>query len=147
MWSGLLPMLPKQIFWAIVVLICAYAWLRGRSEERIAATICLLATIATHFLISPLHERYTGVETGLLLIDLGVLAGFVAIALVSSRFWPLWAAGFQLTVSMSHVMKAVDLDLLPKAYAAAAVFWSYPILLVIVVGTWRTNRRAPQRLS
>ncbi len=140
-------MLPKQIFWAIVVLICAYAWLRGRSEERIAATICLLATIATHFLISPLHERYTGVETGLLLIDLGVLAGFVAIALVSSRFWPLWAAGFQLTVSMSHVMKAVDLDLLPKAYAAAAVFWSYPILLVIVVGTWRTNRRAPQRLS
>jgi hypothetical protein len=140
-------MLPKQIFWAIVVLICAYAWLRGRSEERIAATICLLATVATHFLISPLHERYTGVETGLLLIDLGVLAGFVAIALVSSRFWPLWAAGFQLTVSMSHVMKAVDLDLLPKAYAAAAVFWSYPILLVIVVGTWRTNRRAPQRLS
>jgi hypothetical protein len=128
-------MLPKQIFWAIVVLICAYAWLRGRSEERIAATICLLATVATHFLISPLHERYTGVETGLLLIDLGVLAGFVAIALVSSRFWPLWAAGFQLTVSMSHVMKAVDLDLLPKAYAAAAVFWSYPILLVIVVGT------------
>ena len=140
-------MLPKQIFGAIVVLICAYAWLRGRSEERIAATICLLATVATHFLISPLHERYTGVETGLLLIDLGVLAGFVAIALVSSRFWPLWAAGFQLTVSMSHVMKAVDLDLLPKAYAAAAVFWSYPILLVIVVGTWRTNRRAPQRLS
>jgi hypothetical protein len=140
-------MLPKQIFWAIVVLICAYAWLRGRSEERIAATICLLATVATHFLISPLHERYTGVETGLLLIDLGVLAGFVAIALVSSRFWPLWAAGFQLTVSMSHVMKAVDLDLLPKAYAAAAVFWSYPILLVIVVGTWRANRRAPQRLS
>jgi hypothetical protein len=48
---------------------------------------------------------------------------------------------------MSHLMKAVDLDLLPKAYAAAAVFWSYPILLVIVVGTWRTNRRAPQRLS
>jgi hypothetical protein len=140
-------MLPKQIFWAIVVLICAYAWLRGRSEERIAATICLLATVATHFLISPLHERYTGVETGLLLIDLGVLAGFVAIALVSSRFWPLWAAGFQLTVSMSHLMKAVDLDLLPKAYAAAAVFWSYPILLVIVVGTWRANRRAPQRLS
>ena len=71
----------------------------------------------------------------------------MAIALVSSRFWPLWAAGFQLTVSMSHLMKAVDLDLLPKAYAAAAVFWSYPILLVIVVGTWRTNRRAPQRLS
>jgi hypothetical protein len=64
----------------------------------------------------------------------------VAIALVSNRFWPLWAAGFQLTVSMSHMMKAIDFDLLPKVYAAAAIFWSYPILLVIVVGTWRSSR-------
>ena len=147
MWSGLPPMLPKQIFWGIVVLICAYAWLRGRSEERIAATICLLATVATHFLISPLHERYTGVETGLLLIDMAVLAAFVAIALVSSRFWPLWAAGFQLTVSMSHMMKAVDFALLPKVYAAAAIFWSYPILLVILVGTWRTSRKTTRELA
>lgn len=147
MWSGLPPMLPKQIFWGIVVLICAYAWLRGRSEERIAATICLLATVATHFLISPLHERYTGVETGLLLIDVAVLAAFVAIALVSSRFWPLWAAGFQLTVSMSHMMKAVDFALLPKVYAAAAIFWSYPILLVILVGTWRTSRKTTRELA
>jgi hypothetical protein len=139
-------MLPKQLFWTIVILICAYAWMRGRTEERIAATTCLLATIATHFVISPLHERYTGVETGLLLIDIAVLAAFVAIALVSSRFWPLWAAGLQLTVSMSHMLKAVDLALLPKAYAAAAVFWSYPILLIIVIGTWRTKRKVTNGL-
>jgi len=146
MWSGPPFMLPKQLFWTIVILICAYAWMRGRTEERIAATTCLLATIATHFVISPLHERYTGVETGLLLIDIAVLAAFVAIALVSSRFWPLWAAGLQLTVSMSHMLKAVDLALLPKAYAAAAVFWSYPILLIIVIGTWRTKRKVTNGL-
>lgn len=146
MWSGLPLMLPKQLFWAILLSICAYAWLRGRTEERIAATTCLLATIATHFVISPLHERYTEVETGLLLIDLAVLASFVAIALVSSRFWPLWAAGLQLTVSMSHMLKGIDLALLPKAYAAAAVFWSYPILLVILVGTWRTKGKVAQGL-
>ena len=134
-------MLPKQLFWAIVILICAYAWWRGGKEERIAATTCLLATVATHFLISPVAVRYTRVEDGLLAIDLAVLAAFVGVALFSSRFWPLWAAGFQLTVSMSHMMKGVDVGLLPKAYAAAAVFWSYPILLVIVVGTWRTRRK------
>ena len=146
MWSGLSLMLPKQVFWGIVILICAYAWWRGRSEERIAATTCLLATVATHFVISPLHERYTEVETGLLLIDLAVLAAFLAIALVSSRFWPLWAAGLQLTVSMSHMLKSIDLALLPKAYAAAAVFWSYPILLIILVGTWRTKRKVAEGL-
>ena len=141
MWSGRSSMLPKQLFWAIVILICAYAWWRGGNEERIAATTCLLAVIATHFLISPVAVRYTRVEDGLLAIDIAVLLAFVGIALFSSRFWPLWAAGFQLTVSMSHMMKSVDAGLLPKAYAAAAVFWSYPILIAIVVGTWRTRRK------
>lgn len=134
-------MLPKQIFWAIVVLVCVYAWWRGRSEERIAGTVALLATVATRFLISPRPVRYSEVELGLLGIDVAVLAAFIAIALYSKRFWPLWAAGFQLTVTMSHLLKAIDADLLPRAYAAAAVFWSYPILLVIVVGTWRTHRK------
>ena len=95
-------------------------------------------------MISPLAVRYTRVEDGLFAIDIAVLIAFVAIALYSTRFWPLWAAGFQLTVSMSHMLKGIDLDLLPRAYAAAAVFWSYPILLVIVVGTWRRKRKVEQ---
>lgn len=134
-------MLPKQLFWTIVFLIVAYAWWRGRTEEKVAATTCALAVIATRMMIPPTNVRYSGVELGLLAIDIAVLAAFVAIALWSKRFWPLWAAGFQLTVSMSHLLKAIELDLLPRAYAAAAVFWSYPILLVILVGTWRTHRR------
>lgn len=140
-------MLPKQIFWALVILICAYAWWKGRSEERLAATTCLLATIATHFVISPVAVRYSRVEDGLVAIDIAVLAAFVGIALFSRRFWPLWASGFQLTVSLSHIMKEVDLQLLPRVYAAAAVFWSYPILIVIVVGTWRTRHKADEGLA
>jgi hypothetical protein len=30
----------------------------------------------------------------------------------------------------------------PVAYRAAAVFWSYPILLILAIGTWRTHRRS-----
>jgi hypothetical protein len=30
--------------------------------------------------------------------------------------------------------------LIPHAYAAAARLWSYPILLIIIVGTWRGYR-------
>jgi len=33
------------------------------------------------------------------------------------------------------------LDLLPRAYAAALVFWSYPILIIVAIGTWRTHQR------
>lgn len=138
-------MLPPYFFWAILLSTFAYALWRGRSDERIAASVCLAATIATHFAISPLSERYTGLEVGLLLIDGAVLATFVAIALRSKRFWPLWAAGLQLTSSLSHLMKVVEIDLLPRAYAAAAVFWSYPILLIIIVGTWRTHQRSMRK--
>ncbi len=117
-------MLPRYLFWAILLCTFAYAMWRGRSDERIAAGVCLLASIATRFAISPLSERYTGVEVGLLMIDGAVLAAFVGIALRSKRFWPLWVAGLQLTSSLSHLMKVVEIDLLPRAYAAAAVFWS-----------------------
>lgn len=135
-------MIPRYYFFlALLVLTCGYALWRGRSDERIVAATCLLATLATRFAISPLSTRYSNIEVGLLVIDLVMLAIFVAIALYSDRFWPLWVAGLQLTNSMAHLMKAIELDLLPVAYRAAAVFWSYPILIVLAVGTWRTHRR------
>ena len=141
MWSGLAPMLPRPVFWSILLLICLYAFWHGRRYERIAAAVCLLASIATHFVIGPVPHRYSGIEYGLFGIDLVVLAVFIGIALRSDRFWPLWTAGLQLTISMSHVLKAVDLNLMARAYAAAAVFWSYPILLIIAAASWRQHRR------
>jgi len=134
-------------FLSLLLLTCAFAFWRGQSDERIAAAACLFATIATRLVISPVAVRYTGLEVGLVLIDAAVLAAFVAIALRSSRFWPLWVAGLQLTNSLAHLMKAVDLDLMPRAYAAAAVFWSYPILIIIIVGTWRSQRRRQESES
>ena len=142
MWSGHPAMFQRYyIFLALLLLSCGYALWRGRSDERIVAAICLLAVVATRFAISPLSKRYSGIENGLLIIDLLMLSAFVVIALRSQRFWPLWVAGLQLTNSMAHLMKAIELDLMPVAYRAAAVFWSYPILIILAIGTWRTHRR------
>lgn len=135
-------MLPKPIYWSILVLICAYALWRGRKDERVAGATCLLASLVQLLVVSPTAHRYNGVEFGVLSVDLGVLAIFVAIALQSSRFWPLWAAGLQLTTILGHVLKAMELHLLPLAYAGALRFWSYPILLILAVGTWRSHQRS-----
>jgi hypothetical protein len=141
-------MIPRYYFFlAILFLTCGYALWRGRSDERIVAVACLLATLATRFAISPLSVRYSGIELGLLIIDLLLLATFVAIALRSERYWPLWVAGLQLTNSMAHLMKAIELDLMPVAYRAAAVFWSYPILFVLAIGTWRGQRVLRHQLA
>ena len=95
---------------------------------------------------APAQERYIGIETSDLVIDLAVLAALLGIALRSDRFWPLWVAGLQLTVTVSHVMKAIKPDLMPFAYAAAERFWSYPILLILFAGAWRQQRRRRERL-
>lgn len=130
------------IFGPLLLAVCIYAWLRGGTDERAVAATCLAGTIATVLVISPLRHRYAGVEEGLMLVDLAVLAGFITVALRSRRFWPLWVAGLQLTTSLGHILKGVDHDLLPKAYGAALQFWSYPILLILAIGTYRSHRRA-----
>jgi hypothetical protein len=135
-------MFPRYyIFWAVLLLTCGYALLRGRKYERLTALVCLLASVVSVLARSPVHQRYVGVEAGDLVVDTAVLFAFVAIALRSDRFWPLWVAGLQLTMNLSHFLKALDSDLIPQAYAVAERFWSYPILLILAVGTWRGHRR------
>jgi hypothetical protein len=131
----------QYILRALLVLSCGYALWRGNRDARIVGLICIAATLATRFAASPVSVRYSGVELGLLAIDAAVLIGFVAVALRSDRFWPLWVAGLQLTTSTAHLMKAVDESLLPIAYGAAVALWSYPILIILAIGTWRGHRR------
>lgn len=133
-------MLTPQTYYAILFLVSAYAFLRGRSDERIAAATCILATFATNIVYSP-SGSYVGVERGVLLVDIGALAAFTFLALRSDRFWPLWVAGLQLATVGAHVVKAFELDLMPQAYAAAARFWVYPIFLIIAAGTFSGARR------
>ncbi len=138
-------MIPHYIiFWGILLSIWLYAWWRGGTEERAAATACVLATIITVIVIPPVAQRYSKPDLILLLIDIAMLVAFTGIALSSRRFWPLWIAGLQLTMTMSHLMRSIDPNLIPRAYAAASILWSYPILFIILVGTWRTRRKVAE---
>ena len=134
-------MLSPSEYFALLLAVCSFAFLAGRRDERMVASICVLASIASVVVISPLSSRYSGLEAGVFIVDLATLAGFTFVALRSERFWPLWVAGLQLTTLMSHAFKAGRLDLMPQAYAAAARFWVYPIFLILVIGTWRSYRR------
>ena len=129
------------IYAALLAAVSAYAFLRGRSDERIAAAVCVIASLVSVALLGPVRQRYSGVETGVLIVDLATLAAFTWIALKSERFWPLWISGLQLTTTMGHLLKAVDSNLIPLAYGAALRSWSYPILIIVAVGTWRGERR------
>ena len=133
-------MLSPNIYYFILFFVSLYAFVQGRSDERVAAATCILATFATNAVYTP-QGSYTDVEAGVLLVDLAAFAAFLSLALRSDRFWPLWVAGLQLATLGAHAVKAVELNLMPQAYAAAARFWVYPIFLIIAVGTYRGARR------
>ena len=128
-------------FRILLAFVTLYVLLRGRRDEREVGIVLVLGVIATHLLISPLKSRFASVETHVFIVDLVVFLGFLWVALRSERFWPLWIAGFQLTTILGHILKVVDVHLFSKAYGAALVFWSYPIVLILAVGTWRSHRR------
>lgn len=130
-----------SFFWTLLILTCGYALWRGRKYEQLAAVIFISASVLSVVVRSPVHMRYAGLEMSDLVIDSFVLLGTVAIALKSDRFWPLWIAGLQLTISMAHFLKALQPDLLPMAYAAAERFWSYPTLIILAVATYRSYHR------
>lgn len=134
-------MLDPLSYWLLLTGVAAYALLRGRGDERAAALVCIVATAASVLVNSPLTRRFAAIEIGVMVVDLAALAAFTAIALRTKRFWPLWVAGFQLTSTFAHVLKAIHFSLVPQVYAAAERLWVYPIFLAIVVGTWRTQQR------
>jgi hypothetical protein len=127
-----------RIFFLIALLgICGTAFWKGRNSERLTAFALLVAAF-----VSPLVETndFMRAETGILIVDLMLLAYLILLALQSDRFWPLWAAGFQIVGTLIHVASLVDSTIWPSAYATAQVFWSYPVLLALGVGTWLEAR-------
>lgn len=133
------------IYHALLLGACGYALIRGKTDARIVALVFLVGNFATTALRSHVAGTYSSVETSILVIDVLAFVGFTYVALTSDRFWPLWVSGLQLTTSLGHLLKAFQADLLPLAYAAALRFWSYPILIVLLVGTWRGHRRLLQQ--
>jgi hypothetical protein len=140
--SGRLEMIVRLfIYNALLLGSCGYAFWRGRADERLTAAVCIIASMASLALLGPVRLRYSSVELGVLAVDILTLAAFTYVALRSERFWPLWVSGLQLTTSVTHVLKAIQPDLMPYAYSAAARLWSYPILIILAIGTWRGHRR------
>lgn len=133
-------MLP-QFYWTLLFAILFYALVRGGTEHKIAAIGCVVATFATRLMKAPFSTRYYDLEVGVLAVDVSLFALFLAIALRSQRFWPLWIAGFHLVTVLAHILRALKVDLIPSAYALAVQFWSYPVLFCIGIAIWRSQRR------
>jgi len=125
-------MIHKIVFLSLLLGSCGYAVWLGRDNERLTAIALLSSAVASVYLQT---SKFFQPESGILLVDLVLLSYLIWLALRSDRFWPLYAAGFQVVGTTIHLARIADHNVLHSAYATAQVFWAYPVLFALVVGT------------
>ena len=130
--------LNQYIFVAIMLVTCGAALWFGRDSERWTAIVLISSAVASLIAQS---SKFSQPESGILMIDLALLAYLIWLALRSDRFWPLYAAGFQIIGTLIHVARITDDSIFQSAYATGQILWSYPVLLTLAAGTWFEARR------
>ncbi len=113
--------------------VCALAVWRGRDDERLAAG-ALLANWALSLVVFKAHSEATQWQE--LIFDFALLILYLWLGLRSLRYWPLFAAGFEVLVVVTHLAHAVDPAVSGWAYLTAGLIWSYLGLFTIGYGAW-----------
>ena len=121
----------KVAFFVLTIALVSVVAARGRGLERWSAIVLVLAS-----LVSPLVQKtgFVSLEVGIMLVDMMVLIFLVTISLVSDKFWPLWAAGFELVGVVVHLARLTKSDVWFFAYSNAEIFWAYPVYLTLMIG-------------
>jgi hypothetical protein len=137
---------PHILFFnALLAGSCGYALARGGPPERIVGAALLTAYAATLASYSDLASRFYTVERGVFAVDLLLLIVLVAVALRADRGWPLVLAGLQLDGVGAHLLKLLDVQMIRVAYALMIAAGSYPMVILLAIGTWRHRQRLEMR--
>lgn len=126
-----------------MVLVCAFAFLKGDESERLGAGAYLIAWLAS-LLIQNDSNLYS-IPLGLFAIDLVILLVFVGLAWKARRAWPIWASGLQLLAVSSHIFGMVEVRASLASFIAVMNLASYGILVTLAIGTfwaWQERRAA-----
>ncbi len=75
-------------------------------------------------------------------VDILSLGWRTALAIWSSRRWPVWVAGFQVNVVAAHLSIWLVPSWKGELYYAMITVWAIPTLLAMIIGTSLDNRHA-----
>lgn len=121
----------SQIGLVLTALICIFsAWAGGRSQKIVAA-ICFVAWIASAAM-QDLTFKHPDYDT--LVLDIGLMIVFVAMALKERRAWLSGIAAFQTLTMASGFAMILDPRIWPKAAITAYLIWSYLVLACLLWG-------------
>jgi hypothetical protein len=131
----------EQYFYTLALTSCCiYGYLKGGMPERLVSIIFLISSIASGiFTIN--HSTYISIEWGLFFIDITLAIFLVCISLSADRYWPMWLSALQIVSALMHPAFGMSEHKSPFAYVIATVILSYPMLAILMIGTYRYQLR------
>jgi len=78
-------------------------------------------------------------------VDFLSLGWKLALAIWSTRNWPIWVAAFQVNVVAAHLSIWMVPSWRGELYYAMTTVWAIPTLLAMVIGTILDNRHAAEK--
>ncbi|WP_235211938.1 hypothetical protein [Sphingopyxis sp. LC81] len=129
------------MFLAFLAVAVGYAAWRGGGPERAMAAIAVTMVGLDQLLHAFVPPNFASLDTGHLAIDLFGAAATVTLALFAHRFWPMCIAVLHLVPLLAHTSRIIDVALHPAAYLAMQVATSWPVPAILILATWRHQRR------
>lgn len=129
-------------FWLLLVVACVYAQRRGGLPERVVAAQLLTAAVLTVLCRAGVSIRYSSIDLGVVMIDAFLLIGLIAVTVSVDRAWPIPLTSLQAIAVLGHFCKLVNPELWRLGYALMTTAPAYPAVILLIVGTYRHDRRA-----
>lgn len=130
-----------QLYLAGLCLVLFYAMWKGGGPERAVGWILIFMGASTSLARLVFPPTFVSLDEVVLGSDLAALMALLLVALRSSRFWPLCVCSLQTVSLVAHLARALDYSILPKVYWLMAIGPSYPIIVLLALGTWRHQYR------
>ncbi|PZO01753.1 MAG: hypothetical protein DCF29_14780 [Alphaproteobacteria bacterium] len=122
---------------AALLVVCLLAVWRGGKPERKSAAIVAICWVAS---IIVDNDGSTGVQWGILGIDILLAGWLIAQALTATQAWSFVAAGAQILIVLTHVGFALTPEMMQEGFFSAYYIWSYVVLLALAFGSLTTRR-------
>lgn len=117
---------------AALLVVCLLAVWRGGSLERRSAGIVAICWVAS---IIVDNDKSTGVQWGILAIDIALAGWLVTQAMTQARAWLFIAAGAQVLILLTHLAFALSPEMMEEGFFSTYYIWSYVILLALAFGS------------
>lgn len=123
------------IYMTLWLIASGYAILRGGEPERAGAAILVWLTAGTFIFRPFVKMNLVDLDLGTFAVDLIALIALLVLALRANRSWPLWACSAQLIAVSAHLVRWVNLEIAPGAYATMIKAPSYIQCITLIIGT------------